>query len=85
MRTTIRIDDHLLRKLKEQSARTGRPVGALIEDAVRVALLRSETKPQAVRPLPTHGGSGVLPGVDLTSPAALQDVMDQDVSTDALR
>ena len=85
MRTTIRIDDELLRKLKEQSARTGRPVGALIEDAVRTALARSEDDRAELRSLPTYGGSGVLPGVDLSSPAALLDEMDQGASIDALR
>jgi hypothetical protein len=85
MRTTIRIDDELLRELKEQSARTGRPVGALIEDAVRTALARSEDDRADLRPLPTYGGTGVLPGVDLSSPSALLDEMDQGASIDALR
>jgi plasmid stability protein len=85
MRTTIRIDDELLRKLKEQSARTGRSVGALIEDAVRAALNRREGDRTELRSLPTYGGSGVLPGVDLSSPSALLDEMDQGEPIDALR
>lgn len=85
MRTTIRIDDELLRKLKAMSARTGRTVGALIEDAVRAALARTEAKVSELQPLPTYGGSGVLPGVDLSSTTALLDVMDEGESTDALR
>ncbi len=85
MRTTIRIDDDLLRMLKERSAQTGRPVGALIEDAVRAALLRDQEGVAHLRPLPTYGGSGVLPGVDVSSASALLDEMDRDESTDALR
>ena len=85
MRTTIRIDDELLRKLKQRSAQTGRPVGALIEDAVRAALNRAESGQAELRPLPTYGGSGALPGVDLTSSAALLEEMDQEESIDALR
>jgi len=85
MRTTIRIDDELLRKLKEQSAQTGRPVGALIEDAVRTALDRVGAGRPELRSLPTYGGSGVLPGVDLSSSSALLDEMDQGEPIDAIR
>jgi hypothetical protein len=38
-----------------------------------------------VSSLPTFGGSGVLPGVDLSSTAALRDVMEEDVARDARR
>lgn len=85
MRTTIRIDDQLLRRLKERSARTGRTVGELIEDAVREALDRRERVPLDVTPLPVYGGTGVLPGVDLTSSRSLVEAMDQDEELDALR
>lgn len=85
MRTTIRIDDQLLRRLKERSARTGRTVGELIEDAVREALDRREKASPEVTPLPVYGGTGVLPGVDLTSSGSLVEAMDQDEELDALR
>lgn len=35
--------------------------------------------------LPAYGGTGVLPGVDLASNAALRDVMDVGEAVDALR
>jgi hypothetical protein len=38
VRTTIQIDDHLFRLLKEKAAHTGRTIGALVEDAVRESL-----------------------------------------------
>lgn len=77
MRTTIRIDDELLRRLKLKAAETGRTVGDLIEDAVRVSLDRDSAPHRRLEQLPTFGSKGVLPGVDLTSNAALRDLMDE--------
>lgn len=86
MRTTIRIDDSLYRAAKAQAARTGRTVSDLIEDAVREALHpRTAGHPAPVGPLPTFGGSGVMPGIDLADPAALREAMDEGESLDALR
>lgn len=86
MRTTVRIDDELYRALKERAARAGRTVGEMIEDAVRQSLTRADDAAVGpLPPLPVYGGSGVLPGVDLTSNASLGDVMDGDENVDALR
>ena len=85
MRTTIRIDDELYRRVKLRAHGSGRTIAEVIEDAIQLAL-REDVPPtaQATR-LPTYGGSGVLGGVDITSNAALRDVMDGDVAVDALR
>ncbi len=85
MRTTIRIEDQLYRRVKARAAQTGRTVGEVIEDAVREALRPRRAPEQGVAPLPVFGGSGVLAGVDLTSNAALADVMDESTPGDALR
>jgi hypothetical protein len=87
VRTTIRIDDELYRAVKERAARTGRTVAEIVEDAVRRSLTDGprDTTVEPLPPLKTYGGSGVLPGVDLTSNAALRDAMDGDEPVDALR
>jgi hypothetical protein len=85
VRTTIRIDDDLYRRAKARAAQEGRPVGELITDAVRAALTRPAPAEDAVPPLPTYGGNGTLPGVDLADAAALGEVMDADEDVDALR
>ena len=86
MRTTIRIDDALYRKLKAEAARSGRTIGDLIEDAVRTALAQARRGDrQGVEPLRVHAGTGLIPGIDLTSNAAVREAMDEGVPLDALR
>jgi predicted transcriptional regulator len=78
MRTTIRLDDELLREAKRQAAESGKTLTAIIEESLRERLSRGKTK--AVRQhrvkLKTTGRGGVLPGIDLDDSSALMDVMD---------
>ena len=76
MRTTVNIDDSLLRQAKELAVRSSRPLGEVVDDALR--MLFAEMAPVAagdVR-LPTYGGSGLRPGVDLTDKDALAELLD---------
>jgi hypothetical protein len=77
MRTTIRLDDDLLAEAKQAAQQSGKTLTALIEDALRERLARRRAPEQRewVR-LPTVGGNGLLPGVDLDDSAALLDLMD---------
>jgi hypothetical protein len=80
MRTTIRLDDQLLAEAKQLAARTGRTLTAVIEDALRQVLARSdEPKPSRPFKLTTFGGDGLQPGVDLDDSATLLDLMESDV------
>ena len=78
MRTTIRVDDELLREAKMLAAATGRTLAAVVEDALREALSRrsSPRRGEPVR-LRTSGGRGLMPGVDLDDSASLRDLMDR--------
>jgi Ribbon-helix-helix protein, copG family len=79
MRTTIRLDDELLRDAKEHAARTGRTLTAVIEDALRLALHRTAPPRRRRVELPTFkGGNGLQPGVDLDDSAALLDLMENE-------
>jgi hypothetical protein len=85
MRTTIRIDDALYQAVKARAARSGRTVAAVIEDAVRRGLDASEDTGRGryeVRPL---GQTGLRTDVDLSSNASVTEILDQDVTADALR
>ncbi len=78
MRTTIRLDDSLLREAKARAASGGRSLNDFIEEAVRLAVLASAPSDAApIIPVFT-GGRGVRPGVNLDSHADLLDVMDDD-------
>jgi hypothetical protein len=78
MRTTIRMDDELLRQAKEYAASTGTTLTRVIENAVRQLLARRQVSKvrEPVR-LPTFTGDGLQPGVDLDDTAALLDLMNE--------
>jgi hypothetical protein len=81
----VTIEDSVFREAKAEAARTGRTLGGVIEDALRAAMHRPTVEDAELPPLPTYGGSGVREGVDLSSNAAIQDLLDEGVSLDALR
>jgi hypothetical protein len=76
VRTTIRLDDELFRQVKLVAARSGRTIGAVVEDAIRLALARRQSEVEPLAPLPTFGAGGPLPGVDLSDNAGLRAAMD---------
>lgn len=79
MRTTLNIDDDLYRELKSRAVESGMTVTAMVEDAVRAALARSQSSDLADSPpirLTTVSGRGVRPGIDLNDGASLRDFMD---------
>ncbi len=84
MRTTIRIDDEVYRRVKQVADRSDRTIGQVIEDAIQVAF-RPARKDVHLSDLPVFGGSGVMPGVDLTSNRSVAEAMDEGGSLDALR
>ncbi|MGQ0847730.1 MAG: ribbon-helix-helix protein, CopG family [Actinomycetota bacterium] len=78
IRTTIRIDDHLFREVKERAARTGRTIGAVIEDALRDSFSRMGGGRERPKPLPVYGTSGTMAGVDLDSNSDLLELMESE-------
>jgi hypothetical protein len=80
MRTTVRLDEGLLHKAKQESARRGETVTALIERGLRLVLAASTRAPrrqQIVLPeSPPRRGKGTRPGVDLDDSAALLDILE---------
>ena len=79
MRTTIRLDEELVRRAKTLAARTGRSLTKLIEDALRQVLERSDGPPRSDRfKMLTFHGEGLSVGIDLDDSAALLDVMERE-------
>lgn len=79
MRTTIRLDDQLLKSAKSLAHDTGKSLTAVIEDALRQTLAHQTTRKQTRKPvkLMTVSGHGVRPGIDLNDSAALLAFMEQ--------
>lgn len=79
MRTTVRLDDDLLREAKKLALDTERTLTNLIEDGLRTLLSRrkKETRRSRVH-LKTVRGQGVHRGIDLDDTASLIEVMEQD-------
>ncbi len=83
MRTTVRLDDELLRAVKRYAAERQLTLTAVLEQALRemLALRQQLEQRQPVR-LPTFKGRGLQPGVDLDDSAALLALMER-VEADA--
>jgi Family of unknown function (DUF6364) len=78
VRTTLRVDDELLRRAKSYAARRGRSLTSVFEEALRRLLSEAERLDKRERvelPVSVARG-GVLPGVDLDDSAALREVME---------
>jgi hypothetical protein len=79
MRTTIRLDDELLKAATRHAAESGCTLTAVIEEALREKLLRNRSKSgRAGRiRLKTTGTGGIQPGVELNDSAALLGAMEE--------
>ena len=76
MRTTLRLPDALLREAKQEAAKSGITLTALIEESLRERLARSRANAEAqsrIR-LTTTGRGGGHPGIDLDDSASLLDL-----------
>ena len=78
MRTTIDINDQLLRAVKARAAGERKTLKATVEQALRELLAGPRQAASNVPPIPVFRGRGVRPGVDLTDNAALEAIMNAD-------
>jgi hypothetical protein len=79
MRTTLRIDDELLKEAKRIALESDRTLTEVIEDSLRETFARRQaarTKEEKVK-LPSFRGNGLQPGVNLDSNAALLELMEE--------
>ena len=76
MKTTVNIDDTVMKRLKEEAARRGTTMSALIEAGLRIVLSEpssSEANSPERRPLPTWDCGEFL--VDISNRDELYDAM----------
>jgi Ribbon-helix-helix protein, copG family len=75
MRTTLAIDDDLLKRMKEMAAREGMTLQGVVNDLLRQAL--AQQRPKSKPRLVLRGWEAVeRPGVDLLDHDKLFDVLD---------
>jgi hypothetical protein len=80
VRTTVNIDDTLLREVRSLAAQSGRSLGSVVEDGLRV-LLAAHLEARRQAPtfhLPTDGEGGLRPGVDLGDKELLAALLDDE-------
>jgi hypothetical protein len=77
MRTTIRINDDLLKQAKKQAAEEGRTLTSLVADGLALILSKPKTSRRKPVDLPiSKATGGILPGIDLNRSSDLEEVMD---------
>ena len=75
MKTTLNLDDDLMRALKQRAAETGRTMTSLVEEAIREILARqSAPRIEEFRWVTVRGR--VQPGIDVADRDSLIDAME---------
>jgi hypothetical protein len=78
MRTTISLDEALLKKARRVALDRGISLSELVVTALRLELSRVPKRQRKEKiALPTFRGHGLRPGVDLDDSASLEDIMNE--------
>ena len=85
MRTTLTIDDALLRQLRQKALDTGKPFKQVVNDTLRLGLNQAATPQRQPYRCPTFSIGGLTPGVDLTKANQLAAALEDDLLIDKLR
>lgn len=77
-RTTVRLPEDLVRRAKRKAAAEGRTLTSLIEDGLRLIVSEKRGPPERKRKLlpVSKATGGLLPGVDISNSAAIQEMED---------
>ena len=78
MRTTLTIDESIMKAIKQKAAQEGRPLKAVVGDALRLGLglMREPRAARGKFKLTVVDGNGLQPGVRLDDRDTLYDLMD---------
>ena len=76
MRTTISLNDDLLKRAKKRAADEGRTLTSLVEEGLVLILSKAKASRRKRIELPVSKATGgVLPGIDLNRSSDLEEVM----------
>jgi hypothetical protein len=85
MRTTLTIDDALLRQLRQKALDSGKPFKQVVNDALRAGLSQAATSRRAPYHCPTFSIGALAPGVDLTKANQLAAALEDEALIEKLR
>jgi hypothetical protein len=78
MRTTLTLDETLLKQARQVALDRGISLNELMVTALRIELHRlSQSQRKKKITLPTFRGRGLRPGIDLDDSASLEDIMNE--------
>jgi hypothetical protein len=78
VRTTLTLETDLARALREEAARSGKPLKRVVNETLRAGLAaRRARAPRRYRLAPVHLG-GVVPGVDLDRALRLAEALEDE-------
>jgi len=79
MKTTLDLDDELVKRAKTQAARERKSLTAIIEEGLRLRLRRRSSGKRGALDLPVfRGGNGFVAGIDPNSNRSIYDAADGD-------
>jgi len=81
-RTTVRLPEDLLDRARRKAAADGRTLTSLIEEGLQLVLTENRLAKTAERVMPrvSRAAGGLMPGIDLTDAAALQELEDKELA-----
>lgn len=79
MRTTVNVDEALLRQAKRRAGERGETLGSLVEEALRRVLAETEQRRPPVSLPVFSGDTGPVAGVDLTSKESIEEAIEEGV------
>ena len=78
MKTTLNLNEQVLRRSKEYASRRGMTLTAFVEDAMRAKLAQTQPQEQPFKLVLRRGQGSSPPNVDISDREALYDVMDKE-------
>jgi hypothetical protein len=85
MRTTLTIDDALLRQLRQKALDSGTPFKQVVNDTLRAGLKQAALPQREPYRCPSFSVGALAPGVDLTKANQLAAALEDDLLIEKLR
>ena len=85
MRTTLTIDDALLRLLRQKALDSGKPLKQVVNDTLRAGLVQATQSRREPYRCPSFSIGALAPGVTLTKANQLADALEDDLLLEKLR